>query len=270
MSEFLNRDDAPFEESVWDLIDSTVKSVATQQLSARKLLHIEGPYGLGVKSISMHDQHIEGNGESGPQLISAQSIPLVLISSSFSLDGRDLDLYTKSKIVFDMKDLVSSVLTCAKMEDKLLYYGSEPMKTHGLTNSPGTKKTKLREWSGVGDATESVIEAINELDKAGFHGPYSLALEPTLYNSLFRRYPQEEVLEFEHLKSLVGGSIIKASALNSGGVLVASGEQFATIALGQDLMAGFEGPEGMEYVFFVSESIALRVNVPESVCVMQV
>ncbi len=269
MNQFLNRGDAPFGDDVWDLIDKTVTSVASQALCGRRLLSLEGPYGLGVKSISMHDEKFSEESGDNITLISAKSVPLSLISSNFTLDGRDLDLFTSSGVLFDMKDLVSSVLVCAQKEDNLIFNGSKALGLSGLNNSNGVLSSKLKPWKQIGDAAESVIEGIDQLDKAGFHGPYTLALAPKLYNSLFKRYPQEEVLEIEHLNALVSDGIIKAPVLQDGGVLVAYGAQFASIALGQDLMTAFEGPSGREYVFVVSESIALRVNVPESICVLK-
>lgn len=270
MSEdFLNRGDAPFEDKIWEQIDRTVQSVASRVLSARKLLHIEGPYGLGLKFVPEHDQVVSEESSGALTVSSAGAIPLAFLVNKFSLNSRDLDQFASSGIMFDMKEMVSSVLALADKEDKLLFYGSSALGVRGMMNTPGTLKSKLKSWKKIGDATDTVISAIEQLDKAGFHGPYSLALAPSLYNSLFRRYPQEEVLEVEHLKSLVSEGIIKAPVLNEGGVLVNYGAQFASIALGQDLMTGFEGPEGRDYTFVLSESIALRINIPHTICVLE-
>ncbi|MFP4163235.1 MAG: family 1 encapsulin nanocompartment shell protein [Chitinispirillaceae bacterium] len=265
--EFLNRGDAPFEDKIWEQIDTTVQSVASRTLSARKLLHTEGPYGVGLKFVPEHDQKIDEEGDL--TVSSAGAVPLAFLVNKFSLNSRDLDQYASSGIMFDMKDLVSSVLALADKEDKLIFYGSNALGVQGITNSPGVLKTKLKPWKKIGDATENVISAIEQLDKAGFHGPYSLALAPSLYNSLLKRYPQEEVLELEHLRALVSEGIVKAPVLNDGGVLINYGPQFASIALGQDLMTGFEGPEGRDYIFVLSESVALRINIPRSICILQ-
>jgi uncharacterized linocin/CFP29 family protein len=90
----------------------------------------------------------------------------------------------------------------------------------------------------------------------------------TLYNKLFRQYPNTEILELDHLKKIVTGGIIKSAAIASGGVLITGGAEFVTIVLGQDLMAGFEGPSARDYVFTLSETLALRLIVPKSVCVL--
>jgi uncharacterized linocin/CFP29 family protein len=116
---------------------------------------------------------------------------------------------------------------------------------------------------------DDVIQAATKLDEAGFHGPYALALTPSRYNLLFRRYRQGNVTELEHVRSLVTEGVIKAPAIRSGGVLLASGRQYASIVLGQDLKTGFVGPSGTEYEFTVSESVALRLLQPTAVCVLQ-
>ncbi|MFP4418229.1 MAG: encapsulin, partial [Chitinispirillaceae bacterium] len=80
---------------------------------------------------------------------------------------------------------------------------------------------------------------------------------------------QGNTIELEHLRSLVSGGIIKAPAIREGGVLLATGKQFASIILGQDMMTGFEGPDGRNYTFFISESIALRLSVPSTICFLK-
>ncbi|MBI2857324.1 MAG: encapsulin, partial [Chloroflexi bacterium] len=53
-----------------------------------------------------------------------------------------------------------------------------------------------------------------------------------------------------------------------GGVLIASGRQFATIVLGQDMSVGFIGPVGERLEFSVSESLTPFIRLPRAVCVL--
>jgi uncharacterized linocin/CFP29 family protein len=121
----------------------------------------------------------------------------------------------------------------------------------------------------VGAAADDILKAVTKLDGAGFHGPYTLALAADLYHLLFRRYSQGGFTEMGHLGTVVTEGIVKAPALSAGGVLLASGKQYATILLGQDLMAGFVGPANGAYEFIISESLALRLLVPQAVCVLK-
>ena len=128
---------------------------------------------------------------------------------------------------------------------------------------------ELKKWDQVGAAVEDIIKAVTKLDDAGFHGPYVLGLCASLYNLLFRRYPQGNLTEIEHVRQIAADGVVKAPAIETGGVLVASGTQFASIVLGQDMMAGFVGPVARDYEFSVSETVALRLVEPGVVCVLK-
>ena len=263
----LNRSDAPFDSSFWDTIDQVVKSVAQGQLSARKLLFAEGPFGLGLQFVPGTERATAESKET-IAVTAAQATSLVQLSNTFTLAARDIEAHRVAGTRLGLENLVKAVLDFAAQEDALLYYGAESIGLRGLLNAPGVHHIKLSTWEQVGDAVESIIAAVGKLDDAGFHGPYSLGLSTQLYNKLFRRYPQTEIIELEHLKSLVTDGVVKAAAIHSGGVLLASGKSFASIILGQDLSAGFEGPSGTDYVFTLSETVALRLIVPQSVCVL--
>ena len=52
---YLHRADAPFGEKVWKAIDDVVIAAAKSTLTARRLMPIEGPYGLGMKFFARAD-----------------------------------------------------------------------------------------------------------------------------------------------------------------------------------------------------------------------
>jgi uncharacterized linocin/CFP29 family protein len=265
--ELLNRDDVPFGSDFWANLDSTVKSIAVMELSARKLIFAEGPLGLGLQFVPGNERQIESS-EKGASLSVPQGIPLTQLYSTFSISGRDIEAFKKAGVKLNLADLVTSLLKITAMEDKLLFYGVPSSGIQGLLTHPDAKRMKLIPWEKPGDSVESVLRAIEMLDSGGFHGPYTLGLSVTLYNKLFRQYPNTEILELDHLKKIVTGGIIKSAAIASGGVLITGGAEFVTIVLGQDLMAGFEGPSARDYVFTLSETLALRLIVPKSVCVL--
>jgi uncharacterized linocin/CFP29 family protein len=75
--------------------------------------------------------------------------------------------------------------------------------------------------------------------------------------------------EMEHIQTLVTGGLVKVPILKDGGVLLAVGRQYASIVLGQDMTVGFIGPDEEKLEFSVSESLALYLRVPASVCVLE-
>jgi uncharacterized linocin/CFP29 family protein len=114
-----------------------------------------------------------------------------------------------------------------------------------------------------------MIDAVTKLDDAGFHGPYCLALAPSLYNLLLRRYPQADGTELDHIRTIITEGVVKAPVLKKGGVILASGRQYSSIVIGQDMVIGFNGPVGNGLEFEVLESIALFIRSPESICVLK-
>ena len=61
-NKYLARSDAPFGDEIWSLLDSAMIDVARSQLAGRRMLGLEGPYGLGLKMIPSADKALESLG----------------------------------------------------------------------------------------------------------------------------------------------------------------------------------------------------------------
>jgi uncharacterized linocin/CFP29 family protein len=260
VSKYLAREDAPFGAETWEVLDGTMVGTAKSVLTGRRLLHIEGPYGLGLKVVPLQDTKAEEG------LIASPVLPLTLIQTTFALGMRDLAAYERDGVSLDTGEVAKATQECARLEDTLVFKGAQ--NAPGLLTVEGSNSLKLASWDEVGTAAEDIIKAMTALDSAGFHGPYCLALAPGRYNLLFRRYPRGPVTGLEHVKTMVTEGVFKAPILESGGVLLASGRQFASIVLGQDMAIGFIGPADEKLDFSISESLALLVRQPRAICVL--
>jgi uncharacterized linocin/CFP29 family protein len=260
-NKYLAREDAPFGAEIWDVLDDTMKQVAKSHLVGRRLLETEGPFGLGLKAIPW------GDVESGEGLVTSSALPVVYLHKPFSLGTRDVANYERDGVVLDTRSLSDAARACARLEDDLVFHGTAGVP--GLLTAPEASSLNLLPWDEVGTAASGIIEAITRLDGAGFHGPYSLALAPARYNLLFRLYPQGKQSELEHIQTMVTAGIFKSSLLGSGGVLLASTAQCASIILGQDMSVGYVGPAGARQEFTISESLAVRVRQPRAICVLK-
>jgi len=255
-NKYLAREDAPFGAETWKMLDAVMMEAATSQLVGRRLLHVEGPFGLGLKVVPLQDVEME------PGLTVSEFLPVVLIQKAFTLGVRDLAGYERDGIAFNTSAVVKAATECAQLEDDLIFNGA-------LLAAEGSNMLDLSSWDEVGAAAQDIIKALTTLDKAGFHGPYSLALSPSRYNLLFRRYPRGNFSEMEHVKTMVTKGLFKTPILESDGVLLASGRQFASIVLGQDMTIGFIGPTGDGIEFSISESLAPIVRQPQAICVLK-
>lgn len=261
-NKYLAREDAPFGSDVWEALDSAMVEAAKGQLVGRRLLDLEGPYGLGMKSVPHKDEMTESG------LIASQSLPLVLIYEKFDLGARDLANYERLGITLDRSAVAEAAIAAAKREEELIFEGNGELGVPGLLTVDGASDVALSAWDEVGAAVEDLIEAVTVLDGEDFHGPYTLALAPARFNKLFRRYERGNQTEMEHLRTLVTDGIYKAPALDDGGVLIATGRQYASIVMGQDMTVGFIGPEGDRVAFTVSESLVPRIRRPNAICVL--
>lgn len=262
-NKYLAREDAPFGSDVWGALDEAMIEAAKGMLVGRRLLELEGPYGLGLKSVPLQDQTTESG------LIVSDVLPLVLLQEGFDLGARDLANYELRGLTLDRSEVAKAAISLAQREDKLIFDGSDELGIDGLRTAQGISRSGLSEWDTVGAAAEDLIQAITLLDEAGFHGPYTLALAPSRYNKLFRRYERGNVSEIEHLKTMVTDGVYKAPNLDEGGVLLSTGRQYASILVGQDMTVGFIGPEGDRVAFTVSESLVPRVRRPGAICVLE-
>lgn len=260
-NKYLAREDAPIGSDTWKLLDTTLVETAKSELVGRRLLHIDGPFGLGLKVVPLRDVRSESG------LTVSEVLPLLMIQKTFTLGMRDLASYERDGMGLDASPVSEAALACARAEDDLVFHGAPRMP--GLLTAEGTNEHKLSSWGDVGAAADDIIKAVTTLDNAGFHGPYCMALAPGRFNLLLRRYQQGNASEMEHVKTIVTDGIFKAPILQSGGVLLASGRQYASIVLGQDMAIGFIGPAGDEVEFSISESLALRIQQPQAICVLK-
>lgn len=257
---YLGRDEAPVSAECWKLLDQTMIGAAKSQLAGRRIVAMEGPFGFGLKGIPL------GDCESEDGVVTGTFVPLTMITTSFSLGKRDLAAADRDPFSLDTSAVACAAMACAAKEDGMIFQGSQNMP--GLMTAEGSLSLTLTKWDKIGNAADQVISAVTGFDEAGIHGPYTMALAPAAYNILLRRYPQTDGTELDHVRSIIGGDVVKAPLLKKGGVILASGRQFCSLIIGQDMSIGYNGPEGMNLNFSISESLALLIRVPEAVCVL--
>jgi uncharacterized linocin/CFP29 family protein len=261
VNNYLARDDAPIDAATWKLIDDVMVKAAKSQIVGRRILPIEGPFGFGLKVIPLGDYAVDDG------LIGSTAIPLTMIRTEFSLAKRDLASFERDHLVLDTNPVADAAMEAAEKEDKIIFSGLPGIE--GLLNAEGSGSLTLTKWDKVGAAADQIINAVTKLDEAGFHGPYTMALAPAQYNLLLRRYPQGDGTELDHIRSIVTEGVVKAPALKKGGVLLASGSQYTSIAIGQDMVTGYNGPIGDLLEFQIYESLALLIRAPESILVLK-
>jgi uncharacterized linocin/CFP29 family protein len=261
MSErYLLRGDAPLGEKTWNLLDTTMIDAAKSFLTGRKMLSIEGPYGFALKAIPLHDCMGDGG------VISSCVLSLSFIQTTFGLGRRDIAAYEMEELYLNTEVVACAAVDLARLEDAIIFQGSNG--NNGLMTLEGSGSFNLSSWNTLGKAADDVIKAVTALDASGFHGPYAMALNPARYNLLYRRYPQGGT-ELEYIKEVITEGIFKAPIIDSGGVILAAERPHCSLVLGQDMQVGYIGPAEENLEFTISESLALMVREPCSICVLK-
>ena len=149
---YLAREDTPFGEAIWEILDGAMKQAAESLLVGRRLLDVEGPFGLGLKSVPLADEEIESG------LVASQVLPVVFIQKFFDLGTRDLASYEREGVVLDTCQVAETAREVARLEDELIFHGTTNVP--GLLAVPNSNEMNLLAWDEVGTAAKGIIEAI--------------------------------------------------------------------------------------------------------------
>ncbi|VVB68943.1 Encapsulating protein for peroxidase [uncultured archaeon] len=135
---FLGREDAPIGPGTWKALDRTMAEAAKGFLTGRRMLHLEGPYGFGLKSVPLQDSQPEEG------IAVSSFVPVSLIHRTFSLSKRDLAAAEKDGMPINTTTVASAAIAVAMMEDSLIFEGMRGIP--GLLTSKGASELKLSHW----------------------------------------------------------------------------------------------------------------------------
>jgi len=257
---------APSGNVAQDLVDKMQESAisaARDVLTGRRIVDVEGPYGLGLTTVEVGNDELcrePGIDEASAVVSRALSVPMIY--RRFSLSKRRIAAFQKMGQPLHFKVAQDAAQAVAAREEEFIYRGRVDFNLEGLLTVQGRNTLNGGNWENVDEVLDNVISAVNILDGKGYRGPYGLALAPALYNNLFRRYAGTDLLQIEHVKRLCTRGIVKADI--DGGVLVAKDVGF--IVLGQDMQISYLGPDAAHEKFTVSESVVLKIEAPDAIC----
>lgn len=239
---------------------------ARAALTARRFLDFEGPLGEGIESLQVGPVHDRKLGDTGAKISSRSAVPIPTLYSTFELPRRELEGAVHPGLPLDTSPAEDAAEEVALAEEHLVYHGVRELHVEGILNHPEAQRAPLSDWTTPGGAIGDVIEAANRLDAARVNGPFSLVLAPSLYNQLFRKYEESDVLALDHLRRLAAGGIYKSHVLDGVGALVSP--DVGPIVSAQDLTVSFLEVRASTLRFVVSSSVIVRLDQPSAACVL--
>jgi uncharacterized linocin/CFP29 family protein len=263
--QYLNRAAAGFSDELWAQIDEAALDAARRLLTARRFLDVEGPFGVGLTSLEVGDEAFIDTGDGDiAGTVGSRSLSVPMLQQTFRLSIRRVEGHLQLGLPLDLRPAEDAAEAVARREEDVIYHGIPELGLSGLMTADGRGRVGLGDWSEVEQALHDVLTAVERLDAEGFGGPYVLALSPSRYNALFRRYQGSNMLQLDHLRRLCAGGVLKAPV--QGGVLL--DPRAGEIKIGQDLQVGYSATDGIHLRLFVSESLALLLDEPGAVCTL--
>ena len=281
MSDYLMRDDAPLSAEEWEQLDEVVVHVARELLVGRHFISLTGPLGAGVQIVPvasvgsgqacMHDEEGCGCTESNViQVTGRKFLPLPIIHQDFRLSWRDIEASRHMGQPLELGPAAAASAACAIAEDRLIFHGHPDHGYEGLLNATGHHTVPLGKWAEPGTAFANVVAATEALVTDGFYAPFAVVLSPALYAKTQRVARDIGRLESELIKDVAEGGLFRSPALaENQGVVLALGPHNFDLAIAQDLVTAFLGPENMDHNFRVLESLVLRIKRPGAICVLE-
>ena len=244
-------------------IEESAVSAAREILSGRRIIDVEGPYGVALTTVEVgNDDRCREPGPEEASAVVSRALSVPMIYRRFVISKRRIAAFQETGQPLNLKVAEDAAQAVAAREEEFIYQGQPDFHLGGLLTVEGRQNVKAGNWDNVDEVLGDVITAVNVLDGKGYRGPYGLALAPELYNSLFRRYAGSDLLQIEHLKRLCTRGIVKAAI--AGCVLVA--RDVGSIVLGQDLQVGHLMSDAGHENFAVSESLILKIEAPDAIC----
>ncbi len=278
MDKFQTYPDSPLSQEEWRQLDQTVVDMAKRQLVGRRFIDIYGPLGEGIQTITndIYDESrfanlsLRGESLELTQPSKRVSLTIPILYKDFMLYWRDVAQARTLQLPLDISAAANAAKGCALMEDDLIFNGSTEFDLPGLMNVKGRLTLIKSDWMESGRAFADVNEARNKLLKMGHSGPYAMVVSPELYSLLHRVHQGTNVLEIEHVKSLVTDGVYQSPVIRGNrGVIVATGRHNFDLAIAEDIDTAFLEEEQMNYIFRVYECVVLRIKRPSAICTIE-
>lgn len=279
LKENLLREDAPLTPDEWISIDETVVRVARNRLVGRRFIQVFGPLGAGLQSVHQDTYagadsgavSMMGEEDTHPvhtELREFKSLPLIY--KDFWIYWRDVETARRFSMPLDVSAAAGAANFVAQAEDDLILNGSDKLGFEGLIGAKWRNTVPLLDWDQPGQAFQNVVNATKKLIDSGYYGPFAMAVSPSMFAKMQRVFDNTGVLEINQVRELVTAGVYQTPVLtDDGAVVVSTGPENFDIAVAQDLITSYLGPDKMNHPFRVLESLVLRIKRPESICTLE-
>ncbi|HOA79980.1 MAG TPA: family 1 encapsulin nanocompartment shell protein [Defluviitaleaceae bacterium] len=255
--DILKRELAPLTDEAWDEIESKAKEVLENHLSARKAVHVKGPFGLEYTVLSEGRlKNLEEEEEFCAGIYEVK--PLIETRFSFQLNKWEMDNLSRRAKDIDLSPLEKAVKKSALFEENVIYNGYKAANIQGLLEASTNKVLPFGD--NAAEIMASLSQAILFLKDAFVSKPYSLIVGKEAWikiNMETEGYPLKKQIE-----NLIGSEIIYSELIDGALVLPYDNEDIE-MTIGNDFSIGYENSDDKIVQLFITESFTFRILDPK-------
>jgi uncharacterized linocin/CFP29 family protein len=258
----LLREKAPIPGGVWNEIDEEARRILKLNLSARRLVDVDGPLGWGCSAVPLgRVEPVEGSPDDEICVVRRRAQELIELWAPFELDRRELEAAERGAADADYSPVARAAERIARAEDRAVFHGFAAGGIQGIAEA--TPHAELRISDDYTQYPGTVIEAVETLREAGVDGPYGLALGPRCYTGLAKAIEPSGYPVMQRLRKLFDGTILRAPAADGAFVLSQRGGDFE-LTLGEDLSIGYLSHTDQKVKLYLLETFTFRPIAPEA------
>lgn len=254
--DILKRDLAPLTAEAWQEIDKKAVDVLKSNLSARKIVHVQGPMGWNYTVVPDGRLDLIEN-EKDVKTGVYKSTPLVEARISFKLSRWEMDNIVRGAKDVNLEALESAVEKLALFEEEAIFNGYSKGAITGLKVSSDNEALTFGE--DAKSILESVAKGILLLNSAYVEKPYALVVGDEAWKRINResdRYPL-----IKQIQNLIGGKVVYSKVVK-GAFLLPQDHEDLEMTIGQDFAIGYESHNDEDVRLFITESFTFRVLDP--------
>lgn len=244
---------APISSDAWGEINETATKVIKTQLSARKILHVQGPLGLNTPAISQGTLEMVDDNKDGVSAGLYNVDRLLESRITFTLNRWELDNVLRGKKDVDLDALEDAAEALALYEEDAIYNGNKKAGIKGLVECA---ETKLSITNDAKDTFTAIAEGLLKLQDAYTEKPYSLVVGDDVFKVLHQAYQGKYLIDA--IEAVIGGRVIHSKVLK-GALLLPTNHEDLEITIGQDYTVGYDSHTNEAVDLFITNAFTFNV-----------
>ncbi|MFW5889407.1 MAG: family 1 encapsulin nanocompartment shell protein [Bacillota bacterium] len=251
--DIFKRSIAPISDEAWEEINERAEEVINSQLTTRKSLKVNGPFGLSYTSVPTGRLDLVDTNESNVKLGLYNNQKLLETRISFELSQWELDNILRGAKDIELDNLEAAAKELARFEDDVIYNGNKAVNITGLMNEAAHKKSIKLDSQ---DILVNISNALIDLKNSFVEGPFNFVVSKDLYVALNKVHGSKLLKNI--VEGMIGGKVV-ISEMIKGGLLLPVNHDDIEFSLGQEYTVGYESHDTKNIKLFIMNSFTLRV-----------